>query len=93
MSQVAIILKFANIVPALLPSINFLHLRIQIQPGQTFSRQMPVHLDAMGEDNTCTALKGSAAGLACTCRYVGMLEGDLIVHFTVTFCLAKNYLN
>ena len=38
--------------------INFLHLQfLKIQPGQTFSHCPPTHLDAMGENNTYTALK------------------------------------
>ena len=42
-----------------LPSINSLHLTVsEIQPRQTFSRHPPAHLDAMGENNTPTALKG-----------------------------------
>ena len=42
-----------------LPCVNFLHLTVsEIQPGQTFPRRPPTHLDTMGENNTPTALKG-----------------------------------
>ena len=43
--------------PISLPSINFLHIMVsEIQPGQTFSCCLPTHPDAMGENNTCSAL-------------------------------------
>ena len=63
--------------PMSLPRMNFLHLTVsEIQPGQTISRRPPAHPEAMGENNTPTALKG--CGVAKTNAAKNILLGKEI---------------